>query len=102
VVHWPPEDDPADKFYEHYWAYAVIRRGATSDGLFDIPGQTPMRVTYDPFIGVYEDDEIDWNFVSRYFDYIWSYNDDGDRRSINEIADEVFREGPLILYQVRR
>ena len=43
------DDDPLDDFYIHYWAYAVIRRGAISPYLFDVPGQTRMRITYDAY-----------------------------------------------------
>ncbi len=44
------DDDPLDYYYVHYWAYAVIRRGAVSPYLFDIPGQTPMRITWEPYM----------------------------------------------------
>ncbi len=102
LVNWRMDNGPLYHYYVHYWAYAVIRRGATSGGLFDIPRQTPMRVTYEPYTHAFEGDEYDWKFVSRYYDYIWSYGDEREQRSINEIADKVFEEGPLILYQVRK
>ena len=102
LVEWRKDPLPVDHYYEHYWAYAIIRRGATSGSLFDIPGQTPMRTTYLPYSHAFEGEEIDWKFVSRYYDYIWSYGDEHQQSSINGIADQVFEEGPLILCRVRR
>ncbi len=96
------EKDPFDHYYGHYWAYAVIRRGAVSGSLFDIPGQTPLRITYEPFTRDSERQEIDWKLVSRHCDYIWSYGDARDQRGISEVADKVFEERPLILYWVRK
>lgn len=87
--------------YWHYWAYAVIRRGATTGRLFDIRGQTPMRITYGPFTRSFEWQPIDWKFVSNYYDYIWSYGYNQGQQSITGIADAVFEEGPLTLYRVR-
>jgi hypothetical protein len=84
--------------YGHYWTYAVIRRGATTNDLFDISGQTPMRITYDPYV----DDPDSWENISRYFDYIWCYEDAVDQGSISAIADKVYEDGPLILYRVRK
>ena len=59
------DDDPLDDYYIHYWAYSVIRRGAISPYLFDVPGQTPMRITYDAYTppGYWDhcyDEEPDW------------------------------------------
>ena len=97
-----PGTDYLDDDYWHYWAYAVIRRGATTGGLFDIRGQTPMRITYEPYTHSFKDRQIDWRFVSMHYDYIWSYGDDKNQCSITTVADKVFEEGPLILYQVRK
>jgi hypothetical protein len=102
LVSWPGDPKPVDHYYAHYWAYAVIRRGDTSGALFDIPGQTPMRATYEPYTHSSEEGVYDWKFVSMNYDYIWSYGDEHQQQSINEIADKVFEEGPLILYRVRR
>ncbi len=84
--------------YGHYWDYAVIRRGATTNDLFDISGQTPMRIIYEP----YQDDTDNWEHISGYFDYIWCYEDTSDQSSISAIADKVYVDGPLTLYRVRK
>jgi hypothetical protein len=101
------DDDPLDYYYVHYWAYAVIRRGAISPYLFDIPGQTPMRITYDPYTtegywGHCYDVQPDWELVAVDYDYIWSYGDNRYQRGISEVADKVFEESPLTLYRVRK
>lgn len=102
LVNEDKDKDYLDGYYWHYWAYAVIRRGATTGSLFDIHGQTPMRITYGPYTRQFEDVAIDWTFVSMYYDYIWSYGDDKNQASISTVADKVFEEGPLILYRVRK
>jgi hypothetical protein len=101
------DDDPLDDYYVHYWAYAVIRRGAISPYLFDIPGQTPMRITSTPYLpGGYWDHcydvQPDWDQVASDYDYVWSYGDQRYQRGIGEVADKVFEESRLILYRVRR
>jgi hypothetical protein len=101
------DNDPLDYYFTHYWAYSVIRRGAISPYLFDIPGQTPMRITYDPYTsddywGHCFDVEPEWELVAEDYDYIWSYGDQRYQRGIAEVADKVFEEKPLILYRVRK
>lgn len=101
------DEDPLDYYYVHYWAYAVIRRGAVSPYLFDIPGQTPMRITWEPYMsdGYWahcEDVEPDWARVAAAYDYIWDYGDHRYQRGIREVADQVFEESPLLLYRVRK
>jgi hypothetical protein len=101
------DGDPLDYYYVHYWAYAVIRRGAISPYLFDIPGQTPMRIPWEPYMsdGYWahcEDAEPAWARVAADYDYIWDYGDHRYQRGIGEVADKVFEETPLILYRVRK
>jgi hypothetical protein len=101
------DEDPLDYYYVHYWAYAVIRRGAISPYLFDIPGQTPMRITWEPYMsdgywGHCYDVEPEWEQVAADYDYIWSYGDQRYTRGISEVADKVFEQSPLILYRVRK
>jgi hypothetical protein len=101
------DDDPLDYYYVHYWAYAVIRRGAISPYLFDIPGQTPMRITWQPdpymsdgYWGHCYDLEPDWEQVAADYDYIWSYGDQRFSRGIAPIAAKLFEQPPLILYRI--
>jgi len=99
------DDDPLDDYYIHYWAYAVIRRGAISPYLFDVPGQTPMRISYDPYTPLdfwdhCYDEEPDWKLIAADYDYIWSYGDSRYERHIQQYANKVFASGPLILYRI--
>jgi hypothetical protein len=101
------DEDPLDYYYVHYWAYAVIRRGAISPYLFDVPGQTPMRITWEPYMsdgywGHCEDVSPDWGRVAADYDYAWDYGDHRYQRGIEEVADKVFEESPLRLYRVRK
>lgn len=101
------DSDPLDYYYVHYWAYSVIRRGAISPYLFDIPGQTPMRITYDAYTpeGYWEhcySAQPDWRLVAADYDYIWSYGDNRYQRDIRDVAEKVFDETPLILYRVKK
>jgi hypothetical protein len=107
VVDTCDDQDPKDYYYVHYWAYAVIRRGAVSPYLFDIPGQTPMRIPWQPYMadGYWQhcyDTEPEWKRVAAGYDYIWSYGDQRFARGISEVADLVYREAPLVLYHIRR
>ena len=45
--------------------------------------------------------EIDWAFVSMYYDYIWSYGEVQSQSDIEQIADKVFEDILPILYRVR-
>ncbi len=101
------DDDPLDDYYVHYWAYAVIRRGAISPYLFDIPGQTPMRISHDLYepLSYWDhcyDIEPDWRSVSQDYDYVWSYGGTRYQHEIEEVADKVFAESPLLLYRIRK
>lgn len=101
------DEDPLDYYYVHYWAYSVIRRGVISPYLFDIPGQTPMRTTYEPYTtdgywGHCYDAQPDWSLVAADYDFIWSYGANRYQHGISQVADKVFEETPLILYRVRK
>lgn len=100
------DDDPLGDYYVHYWAYAVIRRGAVSPYLFDIPGQTPMRITYAPYqpLTYWDhcyDEEPDWRLVATDYDYVWSYGSRRYQPAIEQFAEQVFEAGPVVLYRVR-
>jgi hypothetical protein len=99
------DDDPLDDYYVHYWAYAVIRRGAISPYLFDIPGQTPMRITWNAYTpsGYWDhcyNEEPEWQRIAGDYDYIWSYGESRYQSGIETVADRVFVRGPLVLYRI--
>ena len=93
--------DPYDHGFGHYWDYAVIRRGAITGDLFDIAGQTPMRIIYEPYNYDFEDQPDDWKIIEESYDYIWCYYDKSDQGKISTFADKVFEDGPLTIYRVR-
>ena len=101
------DDDPLDYYYVHYWAYAVIRKGAVSPYLFDAPGQTPMRIRWQPYMsdGYWqhcEELEPEWELVANDYDYIWSYGDQRFTKHIAEVAEPVYAKDAVVLYRVRR
>lgn len=102
------DDDPLDDYYIHYWAYSVIRRGDVSPYLFDVPGQTPMRIndngsyTPDGYWGHCYDEEPDWQLVAKDYDYVWSYGDTRYEHAIERFAKKVFDSGPLVLYRINK
>lgn len=100
------DDDPLRDYYIHYWAYAVMRRGAISPYLFDISGQTPMRITYAPYqpLNYWDhcyDEQPDWSLVAADYDYVWSYGSRRYQQAIEQIAEQVFEDGPVVVYRVR-
>ncbi len=107
------DDDPIDRLYPHFWAYAIIERGAVAPYLFDLPGQTPMRITDD----VYTPDQPltqppDWDGIREDYDYIWKINSPGPNAQPNPqqdapinaqlaaIAKLVYADGNLRLYRL--
>jgi hypothetical protein len=100
------DEDPLRYSYGHYWAYSIIRRGALTPSLFDIPGQTPLRIEANwytgPDHGVHcYDIQPEWDAVARDYDYIWSFGDQRYSRGIGRVADPVYAESSIILYRVR-
>jgi hypothetical protein len=102
------EHDPNRWPYEHFWAWAVIERGAFSPYLFDLPGQTPMRIIYDSYTpdgfwdSEYEDGDVDWEKVQKQYDYVWLYNVNRYAPKLDKIGTCVSQFGDFRLYRVRR
>jgi len=97
-------DDLLHQLYAHFWAYAIIQRGVLAPGLFELPGQTALRINnaeqYVP-----EEPETrppNWEDVCRNYDYIWAYNADYYRRQVLAFATEVYSAGRLRLFRVCR
>jgi hypothetical protein len=107
VVEVAEDNDPIQRPFAHYWAYATIRRGAFTPYLFDIPGQMPLRITSAPYApdGFWDlkyPDSPDWPQVRKGYDYIWAYNVARFAPAIDQIADTVYRNGDLVLYRIRK
>lgn len=107
VVEVAEDNDPIQRPFTHYWAYATIRRGAFAPYLFDIPGQMPLRITSslyapDGFWDLRYPGSPDWMQVREGYDYIWAYNVARFAPAIDKIADTVYRNGDLVLYRIRK
>lgn len=102
------EHDPNRWPYEHFWAWAVIERGAFSPYLFDLPGQTPMRITYDSYTpdafwdSEYEDNDVDWEKVQEQYDYVWLYNVNRFSQKLDKIGTCISQYGAFRIYQIDR
>jgi hypothetical protein len=107
IVESGEDEDQLLRPYAHYWAYAVIQRGAFSPYLFDIKGQTPLRMTADPYA---PDDFWDleyknppeWSDIRQDYDYIWAYNVPRFTQQMKAIGDLVYESGQLRVYQIRK
>lgn len=103
----PREDDDPNRWsYEHFSAWAVIQRGAFSPYLFDLPGQTPMRISYDVYSpdafwdSAYADSDVDWQKVQEQYDYVWAYNVDHFTPKLKKIGKRIYRDGAFQLYEI--
>jgi hypothetical protein len=107
IVESGEDEDQLLRPYAHYWAYAVIQRGAFSPYLFDIQGQTPLRMTYDPyapddFWDLEYKDTPEWNNIRKDYDYVWAYNVPKFSSQLKSIGDLVYQDGLLRVYQMRK
>ena len=98
-------DDPIHRPYAHFWAYSVIDKQTFSPYLFDLKGQTPMRITHevyspDGFWDLDYDEIIRWSEIQRQYDYIWAYDANRFAPSMRKISTQVYRSGKLALYRV--
>lgn len=102
------EDDPNRWPYEHFSAWTVTERGAFSPYLFDLPGQTPMRIFYDVYSpdaywdSVYRNSDIDWAAVRRNYDYVWAYNVVRFDPDLDQIGTRIYSSGAFRLYKIDR
>jgi hypothetical protein len=107
IVESGEDEDQLLRPYAHYWAYAVIQRGAFSPYLFDIQGQTPLRMTADPyapddFWDLEYKDPPEWADVREDYDYVWAYKVPRFSTQLKNLGDLVYQSGDLSVYQVRK
>jgi hypothetical protein len=107
IVEAADDQDQLLRPYAHYWSYAVIERGAFSPYLFDIKGQTPLRMTYDPyapddFWDLDYADAPEWKDISETYDYVWIYQAKRFYTDLDAIGDIVYESGLLRLYKIRK
>jgi hypothetical protein len=107
IVESGDDDDQLLRPYAHFWAYAVIQKGVFTPYLFDIKGQTPLRMTYDPyapddFWDLEYKEEPEWTEIQQDYDYVWIYQSPHYLSQLDAIADQVYQSGLLHLYKIRK
>jgi hypothetical protein len=101
LVHEQDEQDPLQRIYLHFWAYAIVERGALAPYLFDLKGQTPLRITTSAYIPPRPLHEPpDWGAVARDYDYIWVYDLPDWLPQLDRVARLQYSAGNLRLYRV--
>lgn len=96
-----PDDDPLFRIANHFWAYSVIERGARPVYLFDLKGQTPLRINP----GIYApprpiEEPLDWAAIARDYDYVWIEELFELDPQLRSIGTKVFTAGNLRLYRI--
>jgi hypothetical protein len=102
------DQDPIARPFTHFWAYGVIRRGWFSPYLFDHPGETPMRITYESYTadGFWDlsydspDTPPDWPDVRGDYQYVWAYGVPRFSVPLAGIGDRIYSSGPLEVYRL--
>ncbi|MGB6546093.1 MAG: hypothetical protein WBE97_10780 [Candidatus Acidiferrales bacterium] len=101
------DQDPIERPFTHFWAYGVIRRGWFSPYLFDYPGETPMRITYDSYTDDNSSDPSyagapDFAAAADDYQYIWAYGTPDFSARLAGIGDRVYSYGSLEVYEVHK
>ncbi len=102
------DQDPIARPFTHFWAYGVIRRGWFSPYLFDHPGETPMRITYESYTadGFWDlsydspDSVPDWPEVRDDYQYVWAYGVPRFSAPLSRIGDRIYSSGLLEVYRL--
>jgi hypothetical protein len=101
------DQDPIERPFTHFWAYGVIRRGWFSPYLFDFPGETPMRITYDSytdddFWNLSYDSPPDYSQVASDYQYAWAYGTPEFSSGLATVGDRIYSYGALEVYKLRQ
>lgn len=107
IVQMGEGDDPIHRPYAHFWSYAVIEKQVFTPYLFDLKGQTPMRIVHevyspDGFWDLDYDEIIRWKEIQKEYDFIWAYDVDRFAPAMRRIAKPVYQSGMLTLYRIKR
>jgi hypothetical protein len=100
--------DPIARPIGHFSCWVIIERGAFTPYLFDLAGQTPLRVTEQLVTpdgyweSHYEETAMDWPAIQAAYDYLWVYNLDRFAGALDRIGMLEYRAGLFRLYRVRR
>ncbi len=96
------EEDFLERPWVHFWAYAVIERGTRAPYLFDLPGQTTLRIVPRAYIPArpLADNEIDFDRVRRDYDFVWLYDLPQYAPELAARGQVSHRTGDLTLYRM--
>lgn len=96
------EEDALERPYVHYWAYAVVERGARGPYLFDQPGQTTLRIITRSYVPErpFPDHPLDLDRVRRDYDFVWLYDFPEFQPGLSARGRVVTSTGPLTLYRM--
>jgi hypothetical protein len=95
------QDDLLHQTYAHFWAYAIIQRGALAPYLFDLKGQTPLRRKEHGYVP--EDPETnppDWDEVCKNYDYVWTYDADYYTSDLLTLGNEAYHSSRFRLFHL--
>lgn len=98
------DEDALERPYVHFWAYAVIERGARAPYLFDLPGQTTLRIVPKAYIPArpLADDKPDFNLIRRDYDYVWVYDMPDYDAPLLERGEAMRTAGNFVLYRMSK
>lgn len=90
----------------HFWAYGVIDRGWVSPCLFHDPGVHPFALKDDPYdpcnLAITSTTTLDWERVSREFDYVWAYHVPQFTSHLSSAGRIVFDGENLQVFELRK
>ncbi len=103
IVDWA---DGASWPERHFWAYGVIDRGWVSPCLYHDPGVHPFGLKDDPYdpclLSITPSTALDWNRVSKEFDYVWVYHLPEFSPTLSSRGKLVFEGENLQVFQMSK
>lgn len=98
------DEDSLERPYVHFWAYAVIERGARGPYLFDLPGQTTLRIIPKAYIPPrpHADHPPDFDLIRRDYEFVWAYDMPQYDPDLLARGKAVRSSGDLALYRMSR
>lgn len=96
--------DPLQGPWVHFWAYAIVERGARGPYLFDQPGQTTLRIITRSYVPErpLASHNPDFDLVRRDYDFVWLYGFPQYQPALAARGEAVYSIGALTLYRMRR
>ncbi len=98
------DDDPLQRAWPHFWAYAIIERGAREPYLFDQPGQTTLRIITRSYVPKrpFTTYKPDFDRIRRDYDFVWFYDQWQFEPELAARGQVVYSSGDFVLYRMKR